>query len=117
MLDANGTYRASFAPKFGGVSAPGGELSLEVEGADDCLVLELAPRLAGDGPQDLELVALGVLAVERLGDAVVGRADQRAQPAEGVRSCREVGDRVDLPGKVVEANSPLCGPRGVRAHA
>src|SRR3954452_20856589 len=109
MLDANGTYRASFAPKFGGVSAPGCELSLEVEGADDCLVLEVAPRVAGDGPEDLELVPVGVLAVERLGDAVVGGADQRAQPAEGFGAGGQVGDRVDLPGEVVQADPALLG--------
>ena len=64
----------------------------------------LAPCLAWHLPHDLELVAVGVAAVERLAHAVVAGAAER--PGLGERLCRggEVLDRPDLPRQVVEAH-------------
>ena len=68
----------------------------------DALVLELAPRLARDAPHDLELVAVGVGAVERLRHAVVRRAAERARLRQDLRGAGEVVDGRDLPGEVVQ---------------
>src|SRR3712207_6583121 len=70
-----------------GVGALAGLLAGEVERADAlaglaCVVVEQVGR---DQPDDLELDAVGVLAVEALGRAVVGAADQRPGPGQRFR--------------------------------
>src|SRR5262245_42570548 len=74
-------------------------------------MLELAPELPRDAPHDLELVAVGVLSVERLRDAVVARAAERPDPTQLARRGREVLDRRDLPGEVIEAGRAARRPR------
>jgi hypothetical protein len=55
----------------GSRGTPATDLRVQVERQHDTLVRILAPRLARDPPHDLELVAVGVGAVERLAHAVV----------------------------------------------
>src|SRR5260221_3346968 len=80
------------------------ELLLDVEGADHAPMLVLAPRLARNAPHHLELVAVGITAVERLRDAVVARSAERAGGRKDVPCLRQVRDRRDLPREVVQPN-------------
>jgi hypothetical protein len=73
-------------------------------------VLELTPLLARDHPHDLELVAVGVVAVERLRRAVVALADEGTHAGERGASVGELADRRHLPCEVVEADAPALGP-------
>ena len=79
--------RGSTAGGGPGGSAPAGELAIEIKGFGGRLVLVLAPLVAGDHPHDLELVAVGVLAVQRLRGTVVAlaRRARRAGPASARR--------------------------------
>ena len=72
-------------------------------------VLVVAPLVAGEHPHDLELVAVGVGAVDALGGAVAGLAGVGARVEQRVAGVLELVDRVDLPGQVVEpdAAAPL----------
>src|SRR3990172_5810818 len=80
-----------------------GDLALDVERPYDTATLVLAPCLARHGPHDLELVAVGVAAVERLRNAVVAGAGERSGRRQlGGRGGQRL-DRADLPGQVVEA--------------
>ena len=58
----------------------------------------------------LELVAVGIVRVERLAHAVVARTDERTEPREALAHRGEVLDRVDLPGEVVEADAAALRP-------
>src|SRR3972149_6646675 len=80
-----------------------GDLALDVERPYDTATLVLAPGLARHGPHDLELVAVGVAAVERLRNAVVAGAGERSGRRQllGRRSQRL--DRAGLPGPAGEA--------------
>jgi hypothetical protein len=70
-----------------------------------------------DDPADLELEAVGILRVERLGGGVVGGADQRARLLQPNRDLLQVAERLDLPGDVVQPDGPASGVRfgGVRS--
>jgi len=65
--------------------------------------------VGGDDPRDLEFDAVRVPAVQRLRRAVVGAADQRTGGDELAPEFVQVGERVDLPGQVVQADR---GPPG-----
>src|SRR6266516_6621003 len=56
--------------------APAIEGGVEVERSDLALLPLLLPVLRGDPPHDLELDAIGVFGVERLGYPVVAGADR-----------------------------------------
>ena len=92
------------------VSAPAGELGVEVEALHDGVVLEVAPGFAGHGPEHLELDAVGVFSVERLAHAVVALSDERTEAEQAGAHRREVLDRVDFPGQVIEAGAALLRP-------
>src|SRR6185503_17884728 len=77
--------------------------------------LGVAPRFARDAPHDLELVAVGIGTVERLGDAVVARATEGAGIAKLARGRGEVLDGRDLPGEVVQADRATRRTRRLRA--
>jgi hypothetical protein len=47
---------------------------------------------------------------------VVALADERAEPEEPFAHLREVGDRVDLPSEVVEADASGLGERRLRSE-
>ena len=68
-------------------------------------------QVGGDQPDDLELETVGVLAVEALGGAVVGRTNQGAGSREGLLGPFELAERVDLPRQVVEADRVAAGTR------
>src|SRR3712207_9494206 len=63
-------------------------------------------------PGDLELQAVGVLRVEGLGGDVVRRPDERAGLQQRVADAGQLGERVDLPSQVVEADGAAAGLRG-----
>src|SRR5262249_49080136 len=96
--------------------APAGELGVAVERLDGCAMLVLPPVLAGDHPHDFDLVAVGVLAVQRLRGAVVALTDERAEARQRVPSLGQVVDRRDLPREVVETDAPSLGSGRVRAY-
>jgi membrane protease YdiL (CAAX protease family) len=93
---------------------PAANLGVEIEWHDGALVLELAPRLAWNTPHDLELDPVRIDTVERLRHAVVGSAAQGAGLGEDGCRGREVIDRRNLPGKVVEPHGAATRPRRVR---
>src|SRR5689334_18413490 len=95
---------------------PALEFGIDVEGHDRAVLLVLAPRLARDAPHDLELVAVGILAVERLRDAVVRGASERARRGEHLRGIGQVLDGRDLPREVVEARRAARRARRRVAH-
>ena len=103
-----------------GVSAPYRSISrCQVEGTDlrtpgEHLLVEV---VRGDYPGDLELQPVRVVAVERLGRAVVRGSDERTRVGELGGDLLEVAQRVDLPRQVVEAHTAAPGRRGVRAGA
>ena len=103
-----------------GLGAVAGQLPVEVEPADplaglDGAVVELVGR---DDPGDLELEPVGVLAVEALRRAVVAGADERPGVRQGAGQALELGQRVDLPGQVVEPDRAAPpGRRGGRRPA
>src|SRR5262245_14042172 len=74
-----------------------GDFRLDVERHHDAALLVLAPRLAGNPPHDLELVAIRILSVERFRDPVVTRSAERPGITEGPRRIGEILDRRDLP--------------------
>jgi hypothetical protein len=78
------------------------DLGVEVEPFDRGLVLVGAPLVAGQHPHDLELVAVGVGAVQAQGGAVAGLAGERACLGEAAAGVGELIDGVELPGEVVE---------------
>ena len=88
--------------------APLPDLTVEVQWEDNGVLLEAAPRLAGEEPHHLELVAVRVLAVERLRRPVVRRTGECIKVREGGGDVPEVLDVFDLPGEVVE---PRGAPR------
>ena len=89
----------------GGADAgPAGDLAGEVEVVDRGGVLVGAPLGAGEHPHQLELVAVGVGAVEALGGAVAGLAGVGAGVEQRLAGGGELVDRVELPGQVVEAD-------------
>src|SRR6266545_4755087 len=65
--------------------------------------------LGRDQPAHLELDAVGVASVERLGGGMVARADERAELAELGGDALELGEGVDLPGQVVQADAGAMG--------
>src|SRR3954453_8600500 len=65
-------------------------------------------------PGDLELDAVGVTGVQRLGGRVVGRADQCTRLQQRVADPGQLGQRVDLPREVVEPDRAAAGLRGAR---
>src|SRR5439155_2425566 len=82
--------------------AEAGDLAFDVERANRAAMLVLAPRVTRNAPHDLEFVAVRISAVERFRDAVVARSPERAGRGEHIPSGREVGDRRDFPGEVVQ---------------
>jgi hypothetical protein len=84
-----------------GRPTPGPDLGVEVERQDRAVLFVLTPRLARDAPHDLELVAIGVVPIERLRDAVVRRPTESAGLGQDPSRVREVLDGRDLPGQVV----------------
>jgi hypothetical protein len=88
---------------------------VQVEGQDDTPVGVLAPRAGRHGPHDLELVAVGVAAIERLADHVVRGARQGPDLAQRVGHAGQLLHRVDLPREVVETDGPAHRPGRVRA--
>ena len=62
------------------------------------------PLVAGEHPHELELVAVGVGAVEALGGAVAGLAGVGAGVEQRLAGGGELVDGVELPGEVVEAD-------------
>ena len=70
----------------------------------------LGQSVRRDDPAHLELQAVGVLRVEGLGRRVVGLPDQRAHRLEDLTHVAELGQRLHLPGEVVEAR---CVRRGL----
>src|SRR6478752_2363530 len=91
---------ALLRPGFGSDRAarpPAPDLGVDVERHDGAMLLGVAPCLARDAPHDLELVAVRILAVERLGDAVVGRAAKGARLGQDTRGAGQVLDRRHLP--------------------
>ena len=111
-IRALGPYGARSRRLPGG--APALELGVEVEWHHRALALVLAPRLARDAPHDLELVAVGVRAVERLAHAVVGRAAEGSLRLERLGGRGEIVDRRHLPGEVVQADRAARRARRVR---
>ena len=75
----------------------------------------LAPRLARHAPHDLELVAVGVGAVERLAHAVVGGAPEGPGRGQDSAAARQVLDGRDLPGEVVQPDRAARRARRVRS--
>ena len=68
--------------------------------------LVVAPLLARQQVHDLELVPVGVVAVEALRRPVVGLAHERACPEQVTASRGELVDRAHLPGEVVQPDRP-----------
>src|SRR5262245_50892808 len=97
------------------LSAVAGEIGGQVEPARDRVVLHVAPELARHRPHDLELDAVGIPRVQRLADAVVALADQRAEVCEPAAHIGEVADRIDLPREVIEAGAAGVGPGHIRS--
>src|SRR4249920_440485 len=58
--------------------SPAPDLGGDIERHDRAVLLVVAPRLARHAPHDLELIAVGIVPVERLRDAVVGGTAQGA---------------------------------------
>jgi hypothetical protein len=93
-----------------GLRAVALDLPLEVQWSGDRGALG---DLGGDQvgrqqPGDLELDAVGVLGVERLGGHVVGGTDQRAGPQQRLADAGELGERVHLPRQVVQPDGPAA---------
>src|SRR5438067_4862425 len=61
-------------------------------------------------------VAVRVLGVQRLGDQVVGGADDRLAPGQLVGDLGEFPERADLPGQVVEAD-PAVDRKSTRLNS
>ncbi len=92
----------------GGAGAgPGIEFRCEVEAFDDCGTFVDAPLLPREHPHDLELVAVGVDAVDALGGAVARLAGRRMVIAsDGITTAGAAFGHVDLALAVVRATSP-----------
>src|SRR5450759_1043988 len=103
------------APYRAGPSPVPGDLGVEVEGRHRGVVFVVTPLVAGDHPHDFELVAVEIMAVDRLRRSVVRLADVRADPLQRVAGGGQVGDRRDLPGQVVQPHPPRFGAGGVRS--
>src|SRR5450759_5561014 len=65
------------APYRAGPSPVPGDLGVEVEGRHRGVVFVVTPLVAGDHPHDFELVAVEIMAVDRLRRSVVRLADVR----------------------------------------
>src|SRR5437867_12611574 len=78
----------------------------DVEGTDPLAGLQrlVVQKVRGDDPRDLELQAVGVLAVQALGRAVVGCANQGVRSGQGMCKPLQLVKGVDLPRQVVEAH-------------
>src|SRR5690606_14637569 len=77
-------------------------LARQVEPIDDGGVLVPAPLGLRQHPHHLELVAVGVRAVDALGRAVAGLSGVGVETRQGGSRLLELLDGVDLPGQVVE---------------
>jgi D-amino peptidase len=85
------------------VAAPAGERRVPVEGKGHAAVGRFrVPVLRGHPPHDLELDAVGVLGVQRLGHAVVALPDQRSGLGQLSPGLDQIAERADLPGQVVQ---------------
>src|SRR4029453_6983413 len=62
-------------------------------------------------PEDLELEPIRILGVERQAHAVIRGSDQGSCVDESPTRAREVGEGVDLPGRVIHAGDALVGER------
>src|SRR2546421_2306738 len=63
----------------------------------------------GDGPEELELEAVGILGVEREAGAVVRLAHERARLDQPLAGAREIGQLGHFPRRVVHARHALVG--------
>src|SRR6188768_3177572 len=75
------------------------DLLVEVQPADARLLglVPLGQQVTRDDPDHFELDAVGILGVQRLRRAVVGRSGQRARLGEPDGQILEVAQGVDLP--------------------
>ena len=89
----------------------------EVERTDDGFVFLVAPVVGRDEPHHLELDAVGVLGIQALVDAVIGRAVQRTGGGEPDAVGLEFGERRDLPREVVQADLLTARRRVTRGVA
>ncbi len=87
--------RPALAAESGGVAG-------QIERRDDRLMLGLAPLLGRDEPHHFELDAVGIVGVQALVDAVVGRALERTGLGEALAVRFEVVEGRHLPGEVVQ---------------
>lgn len=97
----------------GGANAtPTSDLGIEVEEVDRSSVLIRSPLVPGQHPHQLELVAIGVHAVDALVCPVAGLAGVSPNLDQNLTCGGELVDRVELLGQVVKTNrsSPLRTP-------
>src|SRR4051794_25824466 len=110
-----GSDRDRAAHAAPGLGAVAGDLGADVERGGTALAagLELLGQVLGrHDPGDLELDAVRVLCVQGLRAEVVGRPDEGPALGQHAREALQLGQRVDLPGQVVEANhAPPCRGR------
>src|SRR5437764_1421211 len=103
-----GRRRSGLARRLGAVPRL---LLGQVERADrtTAVACGVVEKVGRDQPDDLELDAVGVLAVEALGGSMVARSDEGVRFGQPVGGALELVEGVDLPRQVVEANSrPAC---------
>ena len=67
--------------------------------------LTVGPLFLRHHPEDFELVAVGVLRVQAQAGAMVVHADQRVRRDQRVTGAGQFGQRVHLPGEVVQAHT------------
>ena len=85
------SHRSGNAHSAAGLGAEARHLGIQVERADALTAVEvgLFEPVGGDQPDDLELEPVGVLGIQALGGAVVGRADERARRRQALgQRCR-----------------------------
>src|SRR5688572_10474494 len=93
-----------------GLGAVALDLALEVQRGDHRGLGDLGGDEVGrQQPGDLELDAVGVLRVERLRGPVVGGADEGAGLEERATDAGQLGEGVDLPRQVVQADGAAAG--------
>ena len=96
-----------------GLGAVAGEFPVQVEAADPLAALDgaLVDPAGRDDPGDLELQPVRILGVEALRRAVVAGADEGAGLGEAGGEALQFGQRVDLPGQVVQADGAAAAGR------